>query len=43
MNRFGSKFTVANVFRRKLSEWPKLSNKDGYALQKSPDFLKKTA
>ncbi|XP_047473555.1 uncharacterized protein LOC125028204 [Penaeus chinensis] len=40
MDRLGNKFIVANAFRRKLSEWPKISNKDGHALHKLSDFLK---
>ncbi|XP_047485497.1 uncharacterized protein LOC125036713 [Penaeus chinensis] len=40
MDRFGNKFIVANAFRRKLSEWPNISNRDGHALHKLSDFLK---
>ncbi|XP_063607775.1 uncharacterized protein LOC134782243 [Penaeus indicus] len=40
MDRFGNKFIVANAFRSKLNEWPKISNKDGHALQELSDFLK---
>ncbi|XP_042891382.1 uncharacterized protein LOC122265939 isoform X2 [Penaeus japonicus] len=39
-DRYGNKFIVANAFRRKLSEWPKILRNDGHALQKFSDFLK---
>ena len=37
--RFGDPFHVANAFRKKLVEWPKVSQRDGKALQKLSDFL----
>ena len=37
--RFGDNFTVANAFRRKLHEWPKISGNDAASLTKLSDFL----
>ena len=38
--RYGDPFTVANAFRSKLDNWPKISNKDNLALRKYADFLR---
>ena len=38
--KFGSKFHVAQAFRKKLGEWPRIMYKDGPALQRLSDFLK---
>ena len=38
--RFGSQFHVAQAFRKKLREWPRIQYKDGPALQRLSDFLK---
>jgi len=37
--RFGDNFTVANAFRQKLRDWPKISGNDVAALTKLSDFL----
>ena len=38
--RYGDPFVIANAFRDKLEEWPKIPPKDGLALRKFSDFLK---
>ena len=37
--RFGNKFMIANAFRKKLQDWPKISGYDGNGLLKLSDFL----
>ena len=37
--RYGDPFLVANAFRDKLDNWPKISPKDGTGLRKFSDFL----
>ena len=37
--RFGNKFTVANAFRQKLYDWPRIPGNDGAGLMKLSDFL----
>ena len=37
--RFGDNFIVANAFRQKLRDWPKISGNDVAALRKLSDFL----
>ena len=38
--RFGDSFHVANAFRQRLSEWPRINKHDGTGLQKLSDFLR---
>ena len=38
--RFGHPSVVAEAFRRKLENWPKIHPKDGFALREFADFLK---
>ena len=37
--RFGNPFLVANSFKKKISDWPKVLFNDGIALRKYSDFL----
>jgi hypothetical protein len=37
--RFGNKFAVAQAFKMKLQEWPKISARDAIGLQRFSDFL----
>jgi len=37
--RFGHPFKIQEAFREKLEKWPKISSRDGVALQKYADFL----
>jgi len=37
--RFGNKFAVAQAFKLKLQEWPKISARDAVGLQRFSDFL----
>ena len=37
--RFGDSFKIAQAYRTKLKEWPKMQINDGLALQKFSDFL----
>ena len=38
-DRFGSPFLVANAYRQKINEWPKIQPNDGTSLRKFSDFL----
>ena len=38
--RFGNNFSVANAFRQKLHNWPKISGNDAVGLMKLSDFLR---
>ena len=38
--RYGETFIVANAFRKKLDDWPRIHGTDGKGLQKLADFLK---
>ena len=37
--RYGDKFSASRAMRKKLSDWPKISNKDGDSLLRFADFL----
>ena len=37
--RFGNSFAVAQAFKAKIEEWPKIGPKDSHGLQKFSDFL----
>ena len=38
--RFGHPAVVADAFRKKLENWPRIPPRDGYALREFADFLK---
>ena len=38
--RYGNSFLVAEAFRDKLSEWPKIASRDNTGLRKFADFLR---
>ena len=38
-DRFGNPFLVANAYRKKINEWPKIQPNDGTSLRKFSDFL----
>lgn len=38
-DRFGNPFLVANAYRKKIGEWPKIPPNDGTRLRKFSDFL----
>ena len=38
-SRFGNQFMVADAFRKKVNDWPKIAPNDGHALRKFSDFL----
>lgn len=38
--RYGNPFVIANAFRDKLENWPKINSRDGIGLQRFGDFLK---
>ena len=38
-DRYGDPFTVADAFRTKLENWPKIMPKDGFAIRKLFDYL----
>ena len=39
-DRYGSSYVIANAFRDRLENWPKIPNRDGAALRKFSDFLR---
>ena len=38
-DRFGNPFLVANAYRKKINEWPRIQPNDGTSLRKFSDFL----
>ena len=38
--RYGNTFVIANAFRDKLENWPKIHSRDGIGLRRVGDFLK---
>ena len=38
--RYGDNFTIANAFRDKIDQWPKVASRDGAGLRKLSDFLR---
>ena len=38
-SRFGNQFMVADAFRKKINDWPKIVPNDGQGLRKFSDFL----
>ena len=38
-DRFGNPFLVANAYRKKINEWPKIQPNEGTSLRKFSDFL----
>ena len=38
-DRFGNPFLVANAYRKKIYDWPRILPNDGISLRKSSDFL----
>ena len=38
-NRFGNPFLIADAYRKKINEWPKIPPNDGTSLRKFSDFL----
>ena len=38
-DRFGNPFLIADAYRKKINEWPKIPPNDGISLRKFSDFL----